>query len=115
MGLAALGVGSVVAFSVVQRTREIGIRMALGAKSQDVLRLIVAHGMRLVGLGLLIGLLASLGLSRLLASQLFGISAIDPLTLAVTIFVFAIVSFFACWLPARRATKVNPIEALRAE
>lgn len=115
MGLAALGVGSVVAFSVAQRTREIGIRMALGAKSQDVLRIIVVHGMRLVGLGLLVGLLASLGLSRLLASQLFGVSTIDPLTLALTFLTFATVSLLACWLPARRATRINPIEALRAE
>lgn len=115
MALAALGVGNVVAFSVIQRTREIGIRMALGAKSHDVLRLIVGRGMRLVAFGLLLGLGASVGLSRVLASQLFGISAIDPLTLALSFLIFAAVSALACWLPARRATKVNPIEALRAE
>jgi len=115
MGLAALGVGSVVAFSVIQRTREIGIRIALGATSQDVLHLIISHGMRLVILGLLIGLVASFGLSRFLASQLFGVSTIDPITLAFSFCIFATVSFFACWLPARHATKISPVEALRAE
>ncbi|MFT3782294.1 MAG: ABC transporter permease [Nibricoccus sp.] len=115
MALAALGVGSVVTFSVIQRTREIGIRMALGATSKDVLHLILTHGMRLVFLGLVAGMLGSLGLSRFLASQLFGVSTFDPLTLALSFFIFASVSLFACWLPARRATRVNPIEALRAE
>lgn len=115
VALAALGIASVVAFSVMQRTQEIGVRMALGAQPHNVLQLILGQGMKLVLLGLGLGLVASVGLSRLLTSQLFGVSAADPLTLVASAVVFAAVSLLACWIPARHATRINPVEALRAE
>jgi ABC-type antimicrobial peptide transport system permease subunit len=115
VALAAVGIASVVAFAVAQRTQEIGVRMALGAQSRDVLRLVLGQGMRLVLIGLGLGLAGSVGLARLLASQLFGVGGADPVTLVASAVLFAAVSLFACWLPARRATRVNPVEALRAE
>jgi putative ABC transport system permease protein len=115
LGLAAVGIASVVAYAVTQRTQEIGVRMALGASSREVLQLILGQGMRLVIFGLGLGLAASLGLTRLLASQLFGVGNADPITLGASAGVFIIVSLLACWFPARRATKISPLEALRAE
>jgi putative ABC transport system permease protein len=115
VALAAVGIASVVAFVVAQRKQEIGVRMALGAQPRDVLRLILGQGMRLVLIGLGLGLVGSLGLARLLASQLFRVGGADPVTLAASAIVFAVVSLLACWLPARRATNVNPVEALRFE
>jgi putative ABC transport system permease protein len=113
--IAAVGIYGVMAYNVVQRTGEFGIRMALGAQQRDVLRLVLTQGGKLIGLGLLIGLLATLAASRAMGSMLFNTSAYDPLTLGTITVVLAAVAFVACFFPANRATKVNPIEALRAE
>ncbi len=113
--LAAVGLYGVVAYSVTQRTREIGIRIALGARTTDVLRLIVTQGMRLVLVGGLIGLAGALALTRLMRSLLFGIGPADPLTFAVIPALLAGVALLACWLPARRAARVDPVVALRCE
>ncbi|PZR72688.1 MAG: ABC transporter permease [Chthoniobacterales bacterium] len=113
--IAAVGIYGVMAYSVVQRTGEFGIRMALGAQQRDVLRLVLAQGGKLVGIGLVIGLAATLAASRAMGSMLFNTSAQDPLTLGTITLVLAVVALIACLLPASRATKVNPIEALRAE
>jgi putative ABC transport system permease protein len=113
--LAAAGLFGVMSYSVTQRTQEIGIRLALGAQRYDVLRLVVGQGMRFVAVGLLLGLIGVFACTRLLQSLLFGVGATDlPTMLAVTLILTA-VSFVACLLPARRATLVDPIEALRAE
>jgi putative ABC transport system permease protein len=113
--IAAVGIYGVMAYNVVQRTGEFGIRMALGAQQRDVLRLVLTQGGKLIGLGLLIGLLATLAASRAMGSMLFNTSAYDPLTLATITVVLGAVALVACFFPANRATKVNPIEALRAE
>lgn len=113
--IAAVGIYGVMAYSVVQRTGEFGIRMALGAQRRDVLRLVLAQGGKLVGLGLLIGLGATLAVSRAMGSMLFHTSAHDPLTLATITLLLGAVALIACLLPAQRATKVNPIEALRID
>ncbi|HWM26399.1 MAG TPA: ABC transporter permease [Chthoniobacterales bacterium] len=113
--IAAVGIYGVMAYNVVQRTGEFGIRMALGAQQRDVLRLVLTQGGKLIGLGLLIGLLATLAASRAMGSLLFNTSAYDPLTLATITVLLAVVALVACFFPANRATKVNPIEALRAE
>lgn len=113
--IAAVGIYGVMAYSVVQRTGEFGIRMALGAQQRDVLRLVLAQGGKLIGLGLIIGLAATLAASRAMGSMLFNTSAQDPLTLGTITVLLGAVALIACLLPANRATKVNPIEALRAE
>ncbi len=113
--IASVGIYGVMSYSVVQRRGEIGIRMALGAQSRDVLRLILSRGGKLVGLGLLIGLCATLIASREMGSILFQTSAHDPFTLGAITLLLAAVALVACLLPAQRATKVNPLEALRAE
>ena len=113
--LAGLGIFGLIAFTVTRRTREIGIRMALGAGSGEVVRLVTCDGLRLVAFGIGSGLLLSLGLTRVLASLLYGVSPTDATVfLAVPALVLAI-TLLACWLPARKATRVNPVEALRAE
>lgn len=113
--LAALGIYGVLAYSVGRRTREIGVRMALGARVTDVLTLVLRQGLSLVGIGLGVGLLAALGATRWLGSFLFGVSPLDPLTLGLGVLLLALVALAACWLPARRAARVNPIVALRQD
>lgn len=113
--LASIGIYGVMAFAVSQRTREIGIRMALGARKADVLKLVVANGMRLAFTGLAIGLVASWLLTRFIASLLFGVKPTDPLTFSVVSLCLLSAAFLACYLPARRATRVDPLEALRYE
>lgn len=113
--IAAVGIYGVMAYNVVQRTGEFGIRMALGAQQRDVLRLVLMQGGKLIGLGLVIGLSATLAASRAMGSMLFNTSAYDPVTLATITLLLGAVALIACLLPANRATKVNPIEALRAE
>ncbi len=113
--LASVGVFGVVSFAAEQRTREIGIRMALGGTQRDVLRLILRQGTGLVGAGLLVGLVAAFALTRVMTRFLFGVSPSDPLTYGSVIILLAAVALFACWLPARRATRVDPGIALRYE
>jgi putative ABC transport system permease protein len=102
----------VLAQIVVQRTHEIGIRMALGAQARDVLKLIVRQGMSLAVIGIALGLAGAFALTRLLASLLFGVGATDPMTFLWIPVLLASVSFFACYLPARRAARLDPIKAL---
>jgi putative ABC transport system permease protein len=113
--LATIGIYGLISYSVQQRTQEIGIRVALGAGSGDVLRMVVIHGMRLALIGVAIGMCAALALTRSLAGFLFGVQALDPAVFLITPSFLFIVAFFAVWLPARRATRLNPIEALRHE
>jgi putative ABC transport system permease protein len=113
--LAATGLYGLLSYSVSQRVREIGVRMALGARPGDVLRLVVAEGMRLVAIGAVVGVIAALATGRLLASLLFNVSASDPVTYGVVTGVLAIVALAACYLPAMRAARVNPMSALRAD
>jgi len=113
--LASIGIYGAVAYSVAQRTTEIGVRMALGAQTRDVLQLVVRQGMAPVLSGLAIGVVATFGLGRLVAAQLYQVSAHNPLLLMAAATLLVITALFACLLPARRATHVNPVQALRAE
>jgi putative ABC transport system permease protein len=115
MLLTVVGLYGVIAYLVGRRVREIGIRMALGAERTDILRLILAQGMKPVAVGGGLGLIASFALTRLMKSLLFGVSATDPLTFAIIAVLLTVVALLACWIPARRATKIDPLTALRQE
>jgi putative ABC transport system permease protein len=113
--LVAIGVYSVIAYTVARQTREIGIRMALGAGRRDVLRMVSLMGLKLIAIGAAVGLLASFGATRFIASQLTGVSPHDPLTLAGVIVLMAVVGVAACFFPAQKASRVDPLVALRTE
>ncbi|MGZ4853710.1 MAG: ABC transporter permease [Candidatus Angelobacter sp.] len=115
LALASIGMYGVISYSVAQRTREIGIRMALGAQPQNILAMVLQQGARLAGLGIAIGLVAAFGAGRLIANFLYGVRASDPMTFAGVALLLLAVAFFACYLPARRASRVDPIDALRYE
>jgi putative ABC transport system permease protein len=115
MLLAAIGLYGVMSYSVAQRTKEIGVRMALGARRPDVLALVVKRGMALVGIGITAGVVLSLATARLIAGLLFGTTATDPLTFIAVALLLGLVAFVANYLPARRAASVDPIVALRYE
>jgi putative ABC transport system permease protein len=113
--LAAIGIYSVLAYSVRRRMREIGVRMALGAQRGDILRMILGQGTRLALTGTAIGIAVALGLTRLIASQLFGVTATDPVTFLSVAVLIVLVALAACYIPARRAMRVDPVTALRYE
>jgi putative ABC transport system permease protein len=113
--LSATGLYGVLAYSVSERQREIGIRIALGASAGDMVKLVIGQGVKLIMLGTAIGLLAALGVTRLIASLIFGVSPTDPLTFAGVAVLLVIFALLACYLPARRAAKVDPMVALKCE
>jgi putative ABC transport system permease protein len=113
--LAAIGIYGVISYSVAQRTHEIGIRMALGAQRKEVLTMVLTQGAKIALVGVAIGLVASTGLARLMSSLLFSVGANDPLTFSAVAFLLIVVAMLACYIPARRATRVDPMVALRYE
>src|SRR6185295_7986084 len=113
--LAAVGLYGVLAYSVTQRQREIGVRLALGAQKRDLLALVLGQGMRLTLLGVGIGVAAALALTRIIRSLLYGVTPTDPATFTGVTLILLLVALLACWVPARRAAKVDPMEALRYE
>jgi putative ABC transport system permease protein len=115
LGLSAVGVSGVMAYAVTQRVHEIGVRMALGAKPGDVLRLFLKHGLKLLLIGVCVGLPLSFALARLLSSLLFGVQSNDFTSFLVGALILGIVVFIACYIPARQATRVDPMVALRYE
>jgi putative ABC transport system permease protein len=115
LALATIGLYGVMAYAVTQRTQEIGIRMALGAQRRDVLKLMVGTGMRMALIGVVIGVIGSLALTRVIQNQLYSVSTTDPITFAGISLLLLAVALLACWVPARRAAKIEPILALRYE
>jgi predicted permease len=115
LGLSCIGIYGVISYLVGERTREIGVRMALGAQRSDVLRIILRQGATMAVVGVALGIVLALGLTRLMSAQLFGVTAHDPLTFAAVGLALIVVALIACWLPARRAASVDPIVALHAE
>ena len=113
--LAGIGIYGVISYSVAQRSREIGIRMALGAQRGDVMRLVLAQGGKISAAGIVIGSAASLGLTRLMTKLLYSVSVVDPATFAVVAFVLALIAMVASYIPARRTLRVDPLVALRNE
>ncbi|MBO0722158.1 MAG: ABC transporter permease, partial [Blastocatellia bacterium] len=113
--LSCIGLYGVMSYAVAQRTRELGVRMALGAQTRDVLKMVVRQGMWLTLLGAAIGVAGAVALTRMIKSWLFGVSPTDPLTFAVAVLLLIIVALISCWVPARRAARVDPITALRFE
>jgi putative ABC transport system permease protein len=113
--LAAIGIYGVMSYSFSQRTHEVGVRVALGAQRLDILRMAISEGMFVVAIGLLLGLAGTLAVTRVFQSMLFGVNATDPFTLVVVAGILAAVALLACYIPARRATRVDPLTALRVE
>jgi predicted permease len=113
--LACVGIYGVISYLVSQRTQEIGVRVALGAQPRDILQLVLSHGTRMTTLGALVGIIVSLGLTRLMVSQLFGVKSYDPVTFAGVVVLLMLVGIAASWIPARRAMRLDPIVALRHE
>jgi putative ABC transport system permease protein len=115
LALAGIGIYGVIAFSVVRRTQEIGIRAALGASPMNLVRLVLGGGMRLAAIGVALGGVAAIGADRALGAFLFGVGSADALTLVATAGVLAAVAALACYIPARHATRIDPLAALRVE
>ena len=115
MALAATGIYSVISYSVTQRTQEVGVRMALGARPGDVIRLILKQGLALTLIGVAAGVLGALAAARAMSGLLYGVTATDPATFVAISLLLAIVAMLACYLPARRAARVEPMAALRSE
>jgi ABC-type antimicrobial peptide transport system permease subunit len=113
--LASIGLYGVLSYAVTQRSREIGLRMALGASTASVTRLVVGQGIALTGAGLLVGLLGAWAATRALKNLLYGVSSTDPVTFAAVAALLTVISFAACWIPARRASRLDPIVVLREE
>jgi putative ABC transport system permease protein len=113
--LGTIGLYGLISYSVSQRTREFGIRIAVGAMRSDILRLVLSHGMRLILVGLFLGTVTALGLTRLMSSLLYGVGANDAFTFASVAILLTLVAIIACYIPARRATRVDPLVALRYE
>ena len=113
--LASVGIYGVISYVVAQRAPEMGLRMALGARPLDVLKLILGGGGKLAAIGVAVGVIAALGLTRLMTSLLYGVSAADPITFAGVVILLMLVALTACYVPARRASKVDPAMALRCE
>jgi ABC-type antimicrobial peptide transport system permease subunit len=111
--LAIIGIYGLTAYSIRRRQQEIGIRIAMGARPEDVTRMMLLHGLRLIFLGVIIGLLSAFALARLIAGLLFGVTARDPLVFAAVPVLLTAIAVFAVWVPSRRAARMNPIEALR--